>query len=113
MEETTVIEHSPAPAEVGIHFDTIKEKIPVWLYRAAPEIRLLFREHLLALETSRHEVQQIMARFQNIDGFCMPLLVQALERQINRDPVLQGARFVRVDATYLIKLTPDILIDMT
>ncbi|WP_371315498.1 NEL-type E3 ubiquitin ligase domain-containing protein [Pseudomonas gingeri] len=107
MEETTVIKHSPAPAEVGIHFDTIKEKIPVWLYRAAPEIRLLFREHLLALETSRHEVQQIMARFQNIDGFCMPLLVQALERQINRDPVLQGARFVRVDATYLSSIFED------
>ncbi|MCU1738274.1 MULTISPECIES: NEL-type E3 ubiquitin ligase domain-containing protein [unclassified Pseudomonas] len=107
MEETTVIEHSPAPAEVGIHFDTIKEKIPVWLYRAAPEIRLLFREHLLALETSRHEVQQIMARFQNIDVFCMPLLVQALERQINSDQAVQSGRFVRVDATYLSSIFED------
>jgi len=107
VEETTVIEHSPAPAEVGIHFDTIKEKIPVWLYRAAPEIRLLFREHLLALETSRHEVQQIMARFQNIDVFCMPLLVQALERQINSDRAVQSGRFVRVDATYLSSIFED------
>jgi len=107
MEETTVIKQGSAPAEAGIHFNTIKEKIPVWLYRAAPEIRLLFREHLLALETARHEVQQIMVRFQKIDVFCMPLLVQALERQINGDQKLQNARFVRVDTTYLSSLFED------
>ncbi|WP_040067766.1 NEL-type E3 ubiquitin ligase domain-containing protein [Pseudomonas batumici] len=107
MEEAKVIEQVSAPAEAGIHFNTVKEKIPAWFYRAAPEIRLSFREHLLALEISRHEVRQIMARFQNIDGFCTPLLVQALERQINGDPKLQSARFVRVDATYLSSIFED------
>ncbi|MGP0014245.1 dermonecrotic toxin domain-containing protein, partial [Pseudomonas sp.] len=107
MEETNVVEYSRIPAEAGIHFDTIKEKIPSWLYRAAPEIRLLFREHLLALETSRHEVRRIMAQLQKIDVFCTPLLVQALERQINSDQDLQSARFVRVDATYLSSIFED------
>ncbi|WP_248764345.1 MULTISPECIES: NEL-type E3 ubiquitin ligase domain-containing protein [unclassified Pseudomonas] len=107
MEETNVVEYSRIPAEAGIHFDTIKEKIPSWLYRAAPEIRLLFREHLLALETSRHEVRRIMAQLQKIDVFCTPLLVQALERQINSGQDLQSARFVRVDATYLSSIFED------
>ncbi|WP_247263370.1 MULTISPECIES: NEL-type E3 ubiquitin ligase domain-containing protein [Pseudomonas] len=107
MEETNVVEYSRIPAEAGIHFDRIKEKIPSWLYRAAPEIRLLFREHLLALETSRHEVRRIMAQLQKIDVFCTPLLVQALERQINSDQDLQSARFVRVDATYLSSIFED------
>ncbi|NWB26802.1 hypothetical protein HX886_07570 [Pseudomonas gingeri] len=107
MEKTNVIEPGPAPAAAGIHFDTVREKIPRWLYQAAPEIRLLFREHLLALETSRHEVRQIMAQLQKIDVFCMPRLVQALERQLNRDQALQDARFVRIDATYLSSIFED------
>ncbi|WP_246356424.1 NEL-type E3 ubiquitin ligase domain-containing protein [Pseudomonas gingeri] len=107
MEETDVIEPDPAPAAAGIHFDMIKEKIPRWLYQAAPEIRLLFREHLLALETSRHEIRRIMAQLQKIDAFCMPRLAQALERQVNGDHDLQDVRFVRVDATYLSSIFED------
>ncbi|WP_256736588.1 NEL-type E3 ubiquitin ligase domain-containing protein [Pseudomonas gingeri] len=107
MEKTNVIEPGPAPAAAGIHFDTVREKIPRWLYQAAPEIRLLFREHLLALETSRHEVRQIMAQLQKIDVFCMPRLARALERQINGEQALQDARFVRVDTTYLSSIFED------
>ncbi len=90
-----------------MHFDTVKEKIPSWLYRAAAEIRLLFREHLLALETARHEVRRIMAQLQSIDAFCLSRLTQSLEKQIDGDLDLQHARFVRVNVTYLSSIFED------
>src|SRR5579872_6770682 len=107
MEATTLKVESAAPAEVGVHFDTVKEKIPSWLYKAPPEIRLLFREHLLALETSRQEVRRIMAQFQGIDAFCLSRLTQALEKQMDGDLNIQDARFVRVNVTYLSSIFED------
>ncbi|WP_191487995.1 NEL-type E3 ubiquitin ligase domain-containing protein [Pseudomonas sp. FEN] len=107
MQATPVIEQSPASVEAGIHFDTIKQKIPHWLYRAAPEMRLLFREHLLALETSRHEVRRVMAQLQKIDVFCLPRLLLALEKHNDGEQDWQRARFARIDATYLSSIFED------
>ncbi|NWA28309.1 hypothetical protein HX870_27750 [Pseudomonas gingeri] len=113
MEETNIVEPGPVPPAAGIHFNTVKEKIPPWLYQAAPEMRLLFHEHLVALETSRHEVRQIMKQLQKIDVFCTPRLVQALERQISGDQELQEGEFVRLDATYLSGIFEDKLYTFT
>ncbi|NWB93126.1 hypothetical protein HX777_18905 [Pseudomonas agarici] len=107
MEEKSVIEQIPTPAEAGIHFDTIKEKIPHWLYLATAQTRLSFRENLLALEAARHEVRQIMAQLQKIDAFCMPRLVQALERQVSANQNVQSARLVRLDTAYLSSIFED------
>jgi len=107
MEAVELKLESTAPAELGVHFDTVKEKIPGWLYKAPAEIRLLFREHLLALETSRQEVRRIMAQFQSIDGFCLPRLTQALEQQIDGDLNIQQGRFVRTNVTYLSSIFED------
>lgn len=107
MEALKSIVESPAPAEAGIHFGTVREKIPGWLYKAPPEMRLLLREHLLALEASKHQVRRILAQLQDIQGFCMPRLARALEKNLNGDLDLQHVRFVRVDATYLSSIFED------
>jgi len=107
MEEAINTLESTGPVEIGVHFATVKEKIPSWLYQAAAPMRLLFREHLLALETSRHEVRRIMAQLQSIEVFCMPHLVKALEKHINGGLDVQHARFVRADVTYLSSIFED------
>ncbi|SDT21381.1 C-terminal novel E3 ligase, LRR-interacting [Pseudomonas asplenii] len=94
-------------AELGVHFDTLKEKIPAWLYKASPTLRQAFREHLLALETARDEVQSVLAALQSVEKFCQPLLVQALENYHNGGVDLPASQFVRIDATYLSSLFGD------
>ena len=107
MEAVKSIVERPVPAEAGVHFGTLREKIPGWLYKASPEMRLLLREHLLVLESSKHEVRRILAQLQGIQGICMPRLVQALEKKLDGDLDLQRARFVRLDATYLSSIFED------
>ncbi|WP_416773351.1 NEL-type E3 ubiquitin ligase domain-containing protein [Pseudomonas sp. RHF3.3-3] len=104
MAETGSTLDSAAPAELGVHFDTVREKIPGWLYQAGAAMRQSFREHLLALETSRHEVQQILAQLQGIEQFCRPLLLTALEKYLNTALEVDRTEFIRIDETYLLSI---------
>ncbi|WP_225920012.1 NEL-type E3 ubiquitin ligase domain-containing protein [Pseudomonas vanderleydeniana] len=67
-------------------------------------MRQSFREHLLALETSRHEVQTILSQMQGVDQFCRPRLLAALERYLNTGLDVDHTQFIRVDATYLLSI---------
>ncbi|WP_017905840.1 NEL-type E3 ubiquitin ligase domain-containing protein [Pseudomonas asplenii] len=104
MAETSSTVDSAAPAELGVHFDTVREKIPEWLYKASAAMRQTFREHLLALETSRYEMQQILGRLRSIEQFCRPRLLAALEKHLNPGLDVDHAQFIRVDSTYLLSI---------